>query len=65
MQVPQSYIWECSCDNIVPKKSNALVNIIDNEENNLVWLHLYPGADQTGKVVLLAEPFETGTSGIE
>jgi DNA polymerase III subunit beta len=64
---------------ILPKgyKTRAVVNtndllkackqasIIAREGSNVVRFHLQPGPDQTGKVRLLAESDETGTSEIE
>jgi DNA polymerase-3 subunit beta len=64
---------------ILPKgyKTRAVVNtndllkackqasIIAREGSNVVRFHLQPGPDQTGKVKLLAESDETGTSEIE
>jgi len=46
-------------------KSCKQASIIAREGNNMVQFHFYPGEDQTGKVVLLAESDETGTSEIE
>jgi len=46
-------------------KSCKQASIIAREGNNVVRFHFYPGDNQTGKVVLLAESDETGTSEIE
>ena len=46
-------------------KACKQASIIAREGNNVVRFHLQPGPDQTGKVKLLAETDETGTSEIE
>jgi DNA polymerase-3 subunit beta len=46
-------------------KACKQASIIAREGNNVVRFHLQPGPDQTGKVRLLAESDETGTSEIE
>lgn len=46
-------------------KACKQASIIAREGSNVVRFHLQPGADQTGKVKLLAESDETGVSEIE
>ena len=46
-------------------KACKQASIIAREGSNVVRFHLQPGSDQTGKVKLLAETDETGTSEIE
>ena len=46
-------------------KSCKQASIIAREGNNVVRLHLHPGSEHSGKIVLLAESDETGTSEIE
>ena len=46
-------------------KACKQASIIAREGSNVVRFHLQPGPDQTGKVRLLAESDETGTSEIE
>ena len=46
-------------------KACKQASIIAREGSNVVRFHLQPGTDQTGKVRLLAEIDETGTSEIE
>jgi len=46
-------------------KACKQASIIAREGNNVVRFHLQPGADQTGRVKLLAESDETGASEIE
>jgi DNA polymerase-3 subunit beta len=46
-------------------KACKQASIIAREGSNVVRFHLQPGADQTGRVKLLAESDETGASEIE
>jgi DNA polymerase III subunit beta len=63
--IPKSFKTRMVVSNTDLMKACKQAGIIAREGGNVIRLHLVPGEDQTGKVQVLAESNETGTSEVE